>query len=656
MRIYILLILFIGIFQFKFAINSFGQSKSKEEFTSTSKKAIKSFKRALTFFEAQKFNEAMVDVDLTLDADSTFIEAYLLGGQIMELQKKNSQSLYYYRKAAMINPDFYPNVLYIIASKEYELGDYKNSYNHYLQYYNHPNKDKRLNTQIEHELEQSEFCLYQISHPLNFNPINIGTNINTSQEEYINSISTDENTLIFTRKMKKVNEVTQKSMPDEEDFFISYKDPNGVWSFARAMSNQFNTHGNEGAMNISPDGIKMVFTASHRDDGLGRCDIYISYRKGNGWTTPVNMGPGVNGPSWDSNPCLSSDGKSMYYVSNRSGGLGNSDIWMVQMDEYGIWGNAQNLGNNVNSKGSEMTPFIHPDGQTLYFSSNGHLGMGNYDLYMCKRDKNGKWSSPINLGYPLNDKENQMGILINSRGDLAYISSQQNGGEGKYDIFYFELDTHIRPNPVNYMKGILVDEQTKKPIKAAFELFDLATNTMIIQSESDAATGSFMVVIPTNSSLALNVNKEGYLFHSENFKLEPGDYSVQKPYLKNVSLKPLKLDQTIVLNNVFFATLSFDLKPESEGELKKVMYLLINNPTIIVEIGGHTDDVGSEVDNQKLSEKRAKAVYDYLVVKGIKANQLAYKGYGEKAPFTENSSEEGRALNRRTELKIIGIK
>jgi len=647
--------LIIGLFFLFLIVNSTivnAQFTKGEDLTTESRKAKKAMKRAMTFFEVREYDEAMIDLKDAIKYDSNFVEAYLLAGQIYQEQRKTALSMYYYKKASQVNPDFYPKVFFILATFELENGKYQSALDDYKAYLNHPQMDKRFQQSINQGVDRAYFGIDHVNKPVEFDPVNLGEAINSRNEEYINTVSTDEATMIFTRKFYRTDRYGKRG--EEEDFFRSIKNRDGKWATAKRMSSKFNTSGNEGAMSIAPDQSELVFTACYREDGYGRCDIYYSKKVGKTWTMPNNMGPKVNTGTWESNACLSSDGKTLYYVSNRAGGSGNSDIWTAERLKDGRWGNVKNLGMKINSKGAEMTPYIHPDGKTLYFSSDGHLGMGGFDLFYSKKNSKGEWSEPVNMGYPINDYKDQMGILINAQGNTAYISSAMKGGYGGYDIYSFDLYDEARPVSVNYMKGVVVDAKTNRPLKAKFELYDLNTNKLIIESNSDDINGDFLVVIPEGSLLGLNVSKNGYLFYSEQFEIS-GGHSSNKPFLKNIPLQPIELNQKIVLNNVFFDVSSYVLDEKSYSELSKVKSLFKSNSSLIIEISGHTDNVGNEKDNLTLSTKRAKSVYEYLISLGIDKKNLMYKGYGETKPIADNETEEGRMKNRRTELKVIGL-
>jgi outer membrane protein OmpA-like peptidoglycan-associated protein len=366
----------------------------------------------------------------------------------------------------------------------------------------------------------------------------------------------------------------------------------------------------------------------------------------------MNMGATVNSSSWDSQPSVSSDGNTLYFTSDRSGGKGKKDIWKTTKNDKGEWTTPVNLGDTINTHNDEMAPFIHPDDQTLYFTSNGHQGMGGYDIFYSRKDSSGNWETPINIGYPINTSDDESCLIVNANGDLAYFSSDRPGGKGSMDIYSFPLYEKARPKRVTYLKGTVYDKVTKNKLEAKFELVDLATGKIYTESFSDKVTGEFLVCLPTEKDYALNVSKDSYLFYSENFTLT-GIHSNSDPFLKDIPLQPIKKDEIVILKNIFFDTDKFDLKTESTAELEKLYDLLVKNPKLKIEISGHTDNVGDDKYNQVLSENRAKAVYDYLVLKGIAKERLTYKGYGETKPIETNDTEAGRAINRRTEFKVI---
>lgn len=303
---------------------------------------------------------------------------------------------------------------------------------------------------------------------------------------------------------------------------------------------------------------------------------------------------------------------------------------------------------------NEDYPFLHPNGKTLYFSSEGHKGMGGKDIFYSELLPDNTWSEPVNLGYPINTYADEMSLVVNAKGDKAFYSSDRAGGYGKDDLYWFNLPETLRPQSVTYMKGRIFDAKDNTPLEAFFHVVDLKTGNVVVSSSSDVKTGEFLICIPTSSSYALHAQRRNYLFYSENFELKDV-YTDIEPYVKDIFLKRIELGESVVLNNIFFDTDKSDLKPESEIELKNILQLLMDNPRMRIEISGHTDNIGSKEHNLALSQARAKAVFDYLVNKGIKANRMDYKGYGFSVPIASNESDEGRTQNRRTEFKIIGF-
>ena len=484
-----------------------------------------------------------------------------------------------------------------------------------------------------------------------FVPKNLGDSINTEFDEFVNGITADGERLYFTRWDPRTKLLGSEENYNEE-FYVSSR-VDSSWRKALNLGPPVNSEGNEGALSISPDGNLIFFAACNRDDGLGSCDIYQSKRIGKHWSEPENLGEKVNSPQWDSQPSFSSDGKTLYFASKRPGGKGSSDIWKTVRNSDGSWNTPVNLGDSVNTTAEEMAPFIHADDQTLYFSSKGHLGLGGYDLFFTRKKADGSWQKAVNMGYPINTSADEITLVINAKGDLAYISSDKLGGKGKQDIYQFPLYKDARPLMTTYFKGIVFDEETKAKLSAHFELIDLTTRKTVAESQSDRITGEFLLVLPTERNYALNVSLNGYLFYSDNFMLT-GINSKSDPFIRNIPLKPIKIGEAVVLKNIFFDTDKFILKDESVAELEKLLMLLKKNPSLKIEISGHTDNVGSAEHNHELSRNRAKAVYDYLVQQQIAPARLSYEGYGFDKPIDDNSTEPGRANNRRTEFRVTG--
>ena len=620
--------------------------------STTSKKAEKYFYSAYDAYNTHNTIKALQDVGKAIEIDPLFFEAYWLQGDILADDQKLVEAAQSYKKVIGINPEISPNIYIILGGLEMKLGRYaaaKESFVRYLSYDNLPDLKREW---ARNEITCCNFGIYALEHPVPFQPVNLEDSINTPYDEFVNAITSDEEFLYFTRTNPRDNETLNRGNKFEEDFYISER-KGSDWRKALNIGPPINTHGNEGALSISPDGRMIFFAGCNRDDGYGSCDIYCSRKMGDHWSEPENLGPVVNSETWDSQPSFSSDGKTLYFASKRYGGKGSSDIWKTILQPDGSWSIPVNLGDSINTKLEEMAPFIHPGDQTLYFSSRGHLGLGGMDLFYSRKDSLGQWHKPSNLGYPINTNADEITIIVNAKGSMAYISSNNLGGKGKQDIYTFRLYKEAQPNPATYFKGIVYDNTSKIKLEAKFELIDLSTAGTVAVSKSDPVNGEFLLVLPTDRNYALNVSREGYLFYSDNFSLS-GVNSQSSPFLKNIPLKPIKIGESVILKNIFFDTDKFSLKDESLVELRKLLAMLQKNPRIKVEISGHTDNVGTAEYNLTLSKNRAKSVYEFLIQQHIGSERLTYAGYGLTRPVDSNETELGRANNRRTEFKVTG--
>ncbi len=627
-------------------------SVEAQHLSTRDKKAEKWFFYAVDSYQAKSFDKAFSDINKAIEQDPSFTEAYILRGDIYADDHQYLKAIDSYESAVKTNNPFSPNLYFVIAGIQLHVGMYADSklnFKRFLENVQAPEQKKLL---AENGVSACEFALNCVANPVPFVPVNLGDSINTPYAEYVNAITPDEEWLYFTRKDPRDEFTTDKTQEYEEDFYLAHQ-ADSAWLGALNFGQPINTHGNEGALNISPDGKYLFFAACNRDDGYGSCDIYWAKRSGNRWSVPENLGEVVNSSQWDSQPSFSPDGKTLYFASKRSGGKGSSDIWRTELRRDGQWSQPENLGDSINTRSEEMSPFIHPDDQTLYFSSKGHPGLGGMDLYVSRKSSEGAWKRPVNIGFPINTFADEISLVVNAKGNVAYISSDIPGGKGRQDVYRFPLYPEARPQLTTYFKGIVYDAETMEKLEARFELIDLATALTSAESWSDKVTGGFLVVLPTEKNYALNVSKEGYLFYSDNFFLT-GTNSESKPFIKNIPLKPIRIGESVILKNIFFDTDHYILKDESLVELQKLLGFLEQNPKLQIAIGGHTDNVGTEEHNLVLSQNRAKAVYGFLVQHGIAPARLSYEGFGFSQPIDANTTEHGRANNRRTEFKVVG--
>lgn len=623
-----------------------GSTFAQEKLTTRSKKAIDAYNSGIQNYSLNKYTVASQFLETAVAADPGFIEAYLVLAEVYESDQKPGKAIETYRKGLPLNENYYPYGLVRLGNLEYREGLYENALASYSRFVSVNSGNDAQIEKAKDGMARCSFSIDAMKHPVDFNPVTLDTTVNTPYDEYWPWLSADEKTLVVTRLLPSEDFMKQV----QEDFFISQWTGNG-WGTMKNAGRPLNTPDNEGAQTISGDGRYMIFTACNRSDGIGRCDLYASTKEGDNWSVPVNLGRPVNSAYRETQPSMTPDGRTLYFSSDRSGGKGQHDIWVSHLDKSGKWTNPENLGDSVNTKGTEMSPFIHPDNQSLYFSSDGHIGLGGHDLFFVRRDSTGAWKKPVNLGYPINTNRDEIGLIVNSRGNKAYYSSDVDQAQGK-DIYVFDLPVQSRPVAVTYMKGKVFDARDRRLLRAQFELADLETGKIIYNSWSDSLTGEFLVSIPGNRNYMLNVSRTSYLFFSENFSLKEG-FDADRPFIKDVPLHPIVAGNSIVLRNVFFETDSYSLKNESKLELNKVVELLKANPGIRIEIGGHTDNTGSAGYNLKLSDNRAKAVADYLIAASVGAGRIVSKGYGMDKPIADNESEEGRSQNRRTEMKIL---
>jgi outer membrane protein OmpA-like peptidoglycan-associated protein/tetratricopeptide (TPR) repeat protein len=615
------------------------------------KNAVRIFYQAYDSYQNHQFSRALKEIEKAIERDSGFVEAYVLQGDLYADNQQTEQAIQSYYQAIKHSNPVNPRLYYVIGQLQLSIGFYPDAKENFQKYLEYPNLPEPNYSKAKKWYNSCVFGEKQKLNPVPFSPENLGDSINSENDEYINGITSDGQELYFTRWVPKSTVANPEYHDYNEEFYMSLN-KDSIWHLARNLGKPINTDGNEGALSISPDGNLLFFAACNREDGYGSCDLYKSNRTADGWSPPENLGEIVNSPQWDSQPTFSSDGKTLYFASKRPGGKGSSDIWKTELKQDGNWSEPVNLGDSVNSVSEEMAPFIHPDNQTLYFSSKGHQGMGGFDLFLSRRSLNG-WHKPLNLGYPINTFSDEITLVVNTKGNLAFISTDKLGGKGKQDVYQFRMYQEIRPMMTTYFKGIVYDERTKKRLEADFELIDLKDQKVIAHSKSNRYTGDFLLVLPTDRNYALNVSHPGYLFYSDNFFLS-GVSSVEKPFVKDIPMKQIQVGEAVILKNIFFDTDKYTLKEESIIELEKLYLLLLQNPSLKIEISGHTDNIGSEQHNLELSNNRSKAVYEYLVNKQIATSRLTFKGYGFQKPIDSNQTEAGRSNNRRTEFRVVG--
>jgi outer membrane protein OmpA-like peptidoglycan-associated protein/tetratricopeptide (TPR) repeat protein len=511
---------------------------------------------------------------------------------------------------------------------------------------------------------------------------NVGGDVNSQYTDYGPVISADESVLLFTsRRPNTVGGRIDPGINEHfEDIYIAYKQADGKWSAAANMGEPVNTEDHDANSGVSADGTKFLIYI-----GKNNGDLYESELKGKTWSKPEAMNKNINTDKYhESSACYSPDGNAVYFVSDKPGGQGDRDIYISHKDEKGKWGESINLGPTINTKLGEEGVFVHPDGRTLYFSSEGHRGIGGYDIYKSVfDDKTKTWSAPENIGYPVNTPDDDVFFVVSASGRRAYYTSFSPSGYGEKDLYMITFlgleklmvnnnednllasqaepvkesiaaqTVVIKEAQLTILKGVITNALTLKPLEATIEIIDNQMNQIIATFTSNSATGKYLVSLPAGKNYGIAVKKEGYLFHSENFDI-PNTAAFQQ-VTKDVGLKNIEVGSKIVLKNIFFDFDKATLRPESTNELERLTKLLTDVPTLKIEISGHTDSKGANDYNKALSDNRAKAVVEYLIKSGIAEGRLVYKGYGEEQPISTNETDEGRQLNRRTEFKILSM-
>jgi outer membrane protein OmpA-like peptidoglycan-associated protein/tetratricopeptide (TPR) repeat protein len=658
-----------------FALTSCG---AQQHYSSKNKKAIKLFEMgkqapSLTIDPTTygpNFRAGIEYMNKALEKDPNFWEAHMFAGEFAEMLRDYPTAIDHYRKAIAINPrhSHTGSSYFFLANLEQAVGDYENAIKNLNIFEQYRNASPELLQKAAEIRDNCEFALHAMKNPIDFNPINIGPGINTADPEYFPTITVDGKTILFTRRIEDGR--VPGSIKEQEDFFVSELGDNNIWGKAIEMPENINTVNNEGAPTIGPDGRTLVFVGcpdatgeyyGENRTGKGSCDLFITKKLGSRWTDPVNLPGNVNSFHWETQPSLSADGKTMYFIRGIRGKnqQNNSDIYVTRLLDNGQWSTAERLPDHINTPEQEESVLIHPDGKTLYFASRGHVGMGGSDLFVTRMDASGNWSNPENLGYPINTKYDENSLMVSPDGEIAFFASDRVGGFGDLDIYYFIMPEHLRPTKTLYFEGIVYDAVTRNPIPGKFQLIDLETGKEVIYSEADKLTGEFMVSLPVNKEYALNVSYPGYTFFSQNFNMRNSD-GMEAIHM-DVPMVPIVSDQPVLLANVFFDLNKSTLRPESFIELNKLVEFLNSNPKLRVEIGGHTDSRGT--NNNELSQSRAKSVYDYLISKGVDKTRLEHKGYGSTKPVysdeyikglsSESEKEAAHQANRRTEYKIL---
>ncbi|MCK4664026.1 MAG: PD40 domain-containing protein [Bacteroidales bacterium] len=520
----------------------------------------------------------------------------------------------------------------------------------------HPDEKRKAKT----ILKNINIYLNLVENPVVFNPVSIN-GVCTKNDEFLPLISPDGEYAFYTRRYKKItrNSYTPKIV---EEFTYSIKNnnilgENNSYTYGVPMPLPFNDGRNQGAVSITIDNKVLFITICDfvqvNNRPYKNCDIYYSVFDNGNWSTIINLGNNINAyNTWEGQPSVSSDGNILYFASAREGGFGGIDIYKSIKDENGNWRKAINLGDLINTKGDDKSPFIHSDNHTLYFSSNGRYGMGGFDIYYSEFCNN-EWSEPVNIGYPINTKDDDIGFIVSADGKMACFSSNKIDGVGGWDIYSFELYEDARPKDVLFVKGQLMDDKGDILTDAKVHLKNVQTSR-ITDGLVDKMTGKYAVAVSykKDDEFIMTVKKKHFAFNSE--YIVPSEDKFEEPAKIDFEVKPIEVGTNVKLNNIYFAFDIDTLDKKGKVVLDNFIEFLNENPTVKIKIGGHTDNIHDADYNLVLSNRRAKTVHDYLLDNDVQSKRVSYDGFGERKPIADNNTSKGRALNRRTEFIIIG--
>ena len=637
-----------------FAGAAWGQLPPKVP-TPTNTKARGLLEKAQQYVKARDFAKAVEVLGQLNQKFPSFGDAYLLRGSLLKAMGDNRGSLAAYRDGLSKVP------LDPVHASEYQLvgdlaisyGEYQTALDAYRQLMKVAPKAQKNLVKSQHQIQNCEFALEALKHPVGEAPVPLPQPLNGFKFQYFPALTADNRFLLFTGR---------PAASSGEDLYVSRQNKDGSMGEPQPISPAINSSYNEGAGSISGDGKTLVFASCDRPKAIGNCDLYISRRTGNNWSTPINLGLNVNSTEWDSQPSLSADGRTLYFTSTRRGGEGQEDIYVTTLQPDGNWSAAQNVGTPVNTPGKDMAPFIHASGTTLYYVTDGLVGMGGLDVYRCEKTAANTWSIPTNLGYPLNTFENEASLFITSDNQKGFCSrsraSQEPPGgyrlarERPVELFGFAVPPPVKARETStYTQGRVFDANTKKPLKGEVKLYDLDTDVLTQYVTSDAEYGDYTIVLNEGHHYAMYASADKYLLKSLSF-----DYSSQRPFSPtalDIYLEPVRAGRSVVLNNLFYDTNKYELKPQSRTELNRLIEFLRQYRDVQIEVSGYTDNVGSPESNIQLSQRRAQAVVEYLSGHGISITRLRSRGYGETHPLAANDTETHRQLNRRIEFHIL---
>jgi outer membrane protein OmpA-like peptidoglycan-associated protein/tetratricopeptide (TPR) repeat protein len=621
------------------------------------KKVENTYDEGITYFKKGNYTEASRIMKGVISQEPDFVDAYyVLGLSCFKRANSNfKEAEKYFLKVVGLCPSYNVYTYYYLGEISYGSEKYDSAIRYleiFMKDVDKIKSDKDYSRAVD-LLKYSKFYQEMTREPVPFDP-EVVEGISTPENEYLPILSPDNRMAFFTREIKLPGEKNTLIQSEKytEKFMFSELQPDGKFAQGEEMPEPFNLNDNEGGATITVDNKTLFYTVCKYtlNHSYYNCDIYYSEFVNDEWTPIKSVSDKINLPmTWESQPSISSDGKTLYFVSDRSGGYGGYDIYRSIKNNQGEWGTPINLGPAINSTGNEKSPFIHPDGKTLYFSSDGWLGLGGYDIFFSRLNDDGTWSKPVNIGYPINSPDDEVGFFVSTDGQKGFFASNKLKGVGGWDLYSFDLYQKARPGKVLFLTGTVKTESEAEMSSTRIELKNMETKK-ISEIPLDTMTGNYVAVAPFNNDYIMTVKKEGFVYETR--YIAKIDSLYRRPAKLDLEIQPIELNKSYRINDIYFAFNSYELTDESKAILDLLIEFLEENRTICIEIQGHTDDIGNDADNLKLSANRAKSVYNYLITNNISQKRLTYKGFGETMPVASNGTEEGRARNRRTVFVI----
>jgi outer membrane protein OmpA-like peptidoglycan-associated protein/tetratricopeptide (TPR) repeat protein len=638
-------LLFFGILFFSAVLTVQGQSYSIID-----SKAIRYFTEAEELTLSRRYDAAILKYQEAINREASFIEAYVKQAQLLITQGRLAEA----EKVTLVGKNklkgknatskLVADVGWVFSNLYLRQGRFDEAYQAFQEI--DPLLDQSFKSTIYyHEMKSKmDFIQSELGKVMVIEKEMLPSPLNEFRLQYFPVLTADGEQILFTKRDGTGNN-------DKEDIYRAYLSSDGKWSKPSTISGAINSIYNEGTCSITADGNILIYTSCDAPDTEGSCDLYIAYKTNGLWQSPKNMGKKVNSRSWDSQPSLSADGRILFFSSNRKGGFGGNDIWFTVRQKDGIWAEAKNLGNVINTAKDEISPFIFFNNEILFFASDGHVGFGGMDILLSKVS-GGEFTTPQNLGRPINDQLDQVALFITAQKDYAYFTELTNGEQENDSAllyrFKFPEEIYLGSN-LTVTEGIIFNSKTKQPIEATLSLVSLINDSTLYEFKSDGKTGEFMMLYPEKSVSGLYVEKKGYV---------PKIFNVTRDKLQNVKdllieLDPIASGIEFIFENVFFEFDRYDLKMESKSSLSRLSNFLVDNPNVNILITGHTDNIGSSVYNIQLSLQRAQSVQEYLVNKGLHPARVMVEGKGDKIPIVPNINAQNQALNRRITVRVL---